>query len=67
MTKWRYSGDEELVFPSLGIIVKNGDVFEGPADLTVNGLIEDTKTETAKTKAHVVAETELGVQNGDSE
>jgi ABC-type uncharacterized transport system substrate-binding protein len=67
MTKWRYVGDEELVFPTLAIIVKNGDVFEGPADLTVNGLIEDTKTETAKSKAPVTAETELGVQNGDSE
>jgi hypothetical protein len=60
MTKWRYEGDEELVFPALGIIVKNGDVFEGPDNLTLNGLVEDKKAEPAKSKNVVIEETEVG-------
>lgn len=49
MTKnWVYNGDEELVFPSLGIIVKQGDTFEGPDNLNVAGLVENKKAETPK-------------------
>jgi hypothetical protein len=39
MTKYRYEGQEELVFPTLGVTVKNGDEFDGPEGLTVNKLV----------------------------
>ena len=60
MTKWRYEGNEELVFPTLGIIVKNGDVFEGPDNLTASGLVEDKKSEPVKSKTAVPEEIEVG-------
>jgi hypothetical protein len=44
MAFYRYEGEEELVFPTLGVTVKNGDEFEGPDGLTINKLvIVDTK------------------------
>lgn len=44
MAFYRYEGEEELVFPSLGVTVKNGDEFEGPDGLTLNKLVVvDTK------------------------
>jgi hypothetical protein len=39
MTKYRYEGQEELVFPTLGLTIKNGDEFEGPEGLTLNKLV----------------------------
>jgi len=44
MTKYRYEGEEELVFPTLGLVIRNGDEFETDADLTINKLVvADTK------------------------
>lgn len=38
MPRYEYNGAEELVFPTLGIIVKNGDVFDGPENLSISGV-----------------------------
>jgi len=44
MTKYRYEGEEELVIPTLGLVIRNGDEFETDADLTINKLVvADTK------------------------
>jgi hypothetical protein len=34
MAKYKYEHDGELHLPSLGLVVKKGDVFEADADLT---------------------------------
>jgi hypothetical protein len=38
MTKFVYNGEQELVFPTLGLTVKKGDVFEAPADFVADGV-----------------------------
>jgi hypothetical protein len=38
MPKYTYAGDETLVFPTLGVVVSNGDQFDGPDGLTQQGL-----------------------------
>jgi hypothetical protein len=38
MTKYVYSGDEELVFPTVGKLVRKGDEFDGPEGLVYEGL-----------------------------
>ena len=53
MATFKYSGDQDLVFPTLGIIVRSGDVFEAPADLTAEGLeiVTDSKSAGKTSKA----------------
>lgn len=45
MATYEYTGEAELVFPTLGITVKKGDVFEAPADLSAASvsLVKDSK------------------------
>ena len=38
MPKYEYKGDVERSFPTLGITVKKGDVFDGPEGLRAPGL-----------------------------
>lgn len=38
MPKYLYNGDIERSFPTLGIIAKKGDSFDGPDGLTAPGL-----------------------------
>ena len=38
MTKYVYTGEQELVFPTLGLVVNNGDVFDAPAGLVADGI-----------------------------
>jgi hypothetical protein len=38
MTKYVYTGDQTLVFPTLGLTVSKGDVFEAPAGLVADGI-----------------------------
>lgn len=38
MPKYEYKGEVERSFPTLGITVKKGDVFDGPEGLTALGL-----------------------------
>jgi hypothetical protein len=35
MPKYEYTGAQELILPTLGIIINKGDVFEAPAGLTI--------------------------------
>jgi len=35
LTKYVYTGEQEIVFPSLGVVVNKGDVFDAPAGLVV--------------------------------
>jgi hypothetical protein len=53
MAQFKYSGDQDLIFPSLGIIVRSGDVFEAPDDLTAEGveIVTDTKSAGKASKA----------------
>jgi len=59
MAFYRYEGEEELVFPSLGVTVKNGDEFEGPDGLTINKLVV---VDTKKTKTTKVVEDSEAVE-----
>lgn len=62
MTKYRYEGEEELVLPTLGITIKNGDTFDGPEDLVLNKLVlADSK------KSNKNAPAEPAVEPEDSE
>jgi len=38
MTKYVYTGEQTLVFPTLGLTVNTGDVFEAPAGLVADGV-----------------------------
>ena len=60
MAKWQYTGDESLVFPTLGLTVSNGDVFEGPDNLTANGVIAAGAKAKVSATVPVVAEDTLG-------
>jgi hypothetical protein len=46
MPRYEYNGENERSFPSLGITVKKGDSFDGPAGLRAPGL---SLASTAKT------------------
>lgn len=35
MPRYEYKGEQELVLPTLGIVINKGDVFDGPAGLTI--------------------------------
>lgn len=35
MPRYEYTGEQELVLPTLGIIINKGDVFDAPAGLTI--------------------------------
>jgi hypothetical protein len=59
MAFYRYEGEEELVFPTLGVTVKNGDEFEGPEGLTINKLVV---VDTKKTKTTKVVEDSEAVE-----
>lgn len=52
MTKYIYIGEDERVFPSLGIVVTKGTEFEAPDDFVAF----DTKKTTKATSAPTVGE-----------
>ena len=52
MPKYEYKGEAERSFPTLGITVKKGDVFDGPEGLTAPGL---SLADPAKSAPAVVA------------
>lgn len=35
MPRYEYTGEQELVIPSLSIVINKGDVFDAPAGLTI--------------------------------
>jgi hypothetical protein len=39
MAQYEYTGDGEMVFPTLSKVVRKGDVFDGPDGLAVAGVI----------------------------
>ena len=49
MAKYEYNGDAELVFPTLGIIVKKGDSFEAPDGLVAAGVTVSGKSSKVST------------------
>ena len=59
MTKYKYDGDEVLIFPSLGLTVKKGDTFDGPDGIAVAGVTIDGKGKIAPA-APVADETDSG-------
>lgn len=42
MGKFVYNGDDELVFPTLGLTVNKGDVFEAPDDVASDLVVPAT-------------------------
>lgn len=38
MPQYIYEGDEELVFPTIGVEVKKGDTFDAPEGFTATGV-----------------------------
>jgi hypothetical protein len=38
MATYEYNGDSVLEFPTLGIVAKKGDQFEGPDGITASGV-----------------------------
>lgn len=65
MATYEYTGDSELVFPTLGITVNKGDVFEAPADLSAASvsLVKDSKK---KTTIETAAAEEAPVDSTDT-
>lgn len=49
MAKYTYTGEDERVFPSLGIVVKKGTEFEAPDDFAAFDIKKTTKATTAPT------------------
>jgi hypothetical protein len=47
MARYTYNGDEDRVFPSLGITVKKGESFDGPEGLRARGLSLDSNAKSA--------------------
>ena len=47
MARYIYNGDEDRVFPSLGITVKKGESFDGPEGLRARGLSLDSNAKSA--------------------
>ena len=58
MAKYEYNGDSELVFPTLGITVNKGDVFEAPEGLVVDGVTASSSKATKFSAPVVVADEE---------
>lgn len=52
MATFKYNGEGERTFPSIGITVKCGDTFEAPSDFTAHDVlqIKTTKATPAVTK-----------------
>lgn len=46
MATFTYKGEDERVFPSIGITVKSGDTFEAPSDFDAPDVIQ-VKTQMA--------------------
>jgi hypothetical protein len=38
MATYEYKGDADLEFPTLGLVVKSGDQFDGPDGITAPGV-----------------------------
>ena len=38
MARYTYNGEVDMVFPTLGLVAKQGDSFDGPDGLTAPGL-----------------------------
>jgi hypothetical protein len=47
MARYIYNGDEDRIFPSLGITVKKGESFDGPEGLRARGLSLDSNAKSA--------------------
>lgn len=47
MPTYKYNGDVERSFPTLGITAKKGDSFEGPEGLVAPGLSVDSSAKPA--------------------
>jgi len=62
MATYRYDGEQELVFPTLGVVVSNGDTFDGPDGLTLDKVV----LADVKKKATPVATPEPSEPVGDS-
>ena len=60
MVTYEYNGESERVFPTVPITVNKGDLFEGPAGLTAEGLkvVSDAKSTPAATASSAPAVTQ---------
>lgn len=56
MAKYEYTGDAELVFPTLGIIVNKGDTFEAPEGFKADGVVPSNKSNKVSAPAPVADE-----------
>jgi hypothetical protein len=57
MPLFTYEGEQELVFPSLGVTVNYGDTFEAPEDFTAANVVPATgKKATKNATATTVSE-----------
>lgn len=70
MAKYQYNGEDERVFPALGITAKKGDTFEGPEGLNAPGLslvssAKSAPAEAAKEKSKVAYNPKAKDGDGD--
>jgi hypothetical protein len=68
MPLFTYEGEQELVFPSLGVTVNYGDTFEAPEDFTAANVVpatgkKATKNATATTVSEDTATEPKAVEN----
>ena len=67
MARYTYNGEVDLVFPTLGLVAKQGDSFDGPDGLTAPGLsISSAKTAPAVPTAPIAKE-ETNKQSASSD
>jgi hypothetical protein len=56
MPRYEYNGEDERVFPTLGLTVNKGDSFDGPEGLTAAGLSIVSSAKTAPAVSTAVKE-----------
>jgi hypothetical protein len=67
MARYTYNGEVEMVFPTLGLVAKQGDSFDGPDGLTAPGLsLSSAKTAPAAQTAPIAKE-ETNKQSASSD
>jgi hypothetical protein len=65
MARYTYNGEVDMVFPTLGLVAKQGDSFDGPDGLTAPGL-SSAKTAPAVPTAPIAKE-ETNKQSASSD
>lgn len=67
MTKYVYTGEQTLIFPTLGLTVNKGDVFDAPAGLVADGVSISSSKKVSNTDVEETDVVEVTAENEKSE